>query len=290
MFEDYLNFDLEKYKEKIKKKIYEMYEDDVGTGDITTEAVIKPINIKAIIKVKENGILAGVFEARSLLEKLGIKVKELIKEGAEIKKGDIVMEIEGDARKIMQAERSVLNFLTRLSGIASVTNEMAQKSKIKVAATRKTCFSFNDKRAVKIGGGYTHRLGLFDMYLIKVNHIDAICTELKCSRLQAIKECLKRAKEYNKDGKKIEIEVRTVDEALTAANEKPDIIMLDWISIPDIKKIVKLLKGSGICLEVSGGVRPENIKDFEDIGVDFVSSGYLTHSCKALDMSLEVVE
>jgi nicotinate-nucleotide pyrophosphorylase (carboxylating) len=289
MFEDYLNFDLEKYKEKMKKKIYEMYEDDVGSGDITTEAVIKPMNIKAIIKVKENGILAGVFEARSLLEKLGIKVKELIKEGSEIKKGDIIIEMEGDARKIMQAERSVLNFLSRLSGIATVTNMMVRKSKIKVASTRKTCFSFSDKHSVKIGGGYTHRLGLFDMYLIKGNHIDAVCAELKCSRLQAIKECLKRVKERNKDGKKVEIEVETVGEAMVAANEKLDIIMLDWVKIPDVKKIVKLLKGSGICLEVSGGIKPENIKDFEDIGVDFVSSGYLTHSCKALDMSLEVV-
>jgi len=287
MFEDYLDFDTEPFKEKIKKKVYEMYEDDLGTGDITTEAVIKPMKIKAIIKAKDDGILAGMFEARSLLEKLGIKVKELIKEGSDIKKGDIIIEMEGDARKIMQAERTVLNFLTRMSGIATLTNKMAKETKTKLAATRKTCFSFSDKRAVKNGGGYTHRLGLFDMYLIKGNHIDTICKELKCSRIEAIKECLRRVRE-RKDGKKIEIEVESVEEALAAAEEKPDIIMLDWVKIPDVKNIVKLLKKSGICIEASGGVTPDNVKEFGETGVDFVSSGYITYSCKALDMSLEL--
>jgi len=289
MYEDYLDYDVEPFKEKIKKKVYEMYEDDLGSEDITTEAVIKPMKIKAVIKAKDDGILAGVFEARSLLEKLGIKVKELIKEGSELKKGDIVMEIEGDARKIMQAERTVLNFLIRLSGIATLTNKMTKETKTKLVATRKTCFSFSDKHAVKIGGGYTHRLGLFDMYLIKGNHIDTICKELKCSRVEAIKECLRRVRKRNKDGKKVEIEVESVEEALTAAKEKPDIIMLDWVKIPDVKNVVKLLKKSGICLEASGGVKPDNIKEFEKTGVDFVSSGYITYSCKGLDMGLEVL-
>jgi len=289
MFEDYLDYDVEPFKEKIRKKVYEMYEDDLGTGDITTEAVIKPMKIKAIIKAKDDGILAGVFEARSLLEKLEVKAKELIKEGSEIKKEDIIMEMEGDARKIIQAERTVLNFLTRMSGIATLTNQMAKQTKTKIAATRKTCFSFSDKRAVKLGGGYTHRLGLFDMYLIKGNHIDVVCKELKCSRIEAIKECLRRAREQNKDGKKIEIEVESVEEALAAAKEKPDIIMLDWIKIPDVKNVVKLLKKSGICLEASGGVKPDNVKEFGEADVDFVSSGYITYPCKSLDMGLEVI-
>ncbi len=289
MFEDYLDFDVEPFKEKIKKKVYEMYEDDVGNGDITTQSVIKPMNIKAVIKANDDGILAGVFEARSLLEKLGIKVKELIKEGNEIKKGDIILEIEGDARKILEAERTVLNFLIRLSGIATITNEMVKTSKTKLAATRKTCFSFSDKHAVKLGGGYTHRLGLFDMYLIKGNHIDIVCKELKCSRIEAIKECLRRVRE-RKDGKKVEIEVETVEEALAAAKEKPDIIMLDWVKIPDVKNVVKLLKKSGICLEASGGVKPENVKEYGETGVDFISSGYITNCCKGLDMGLEVLE
>ncbi len=289
MFEDYLDFDTEPFKEKIKKKVYEMYEDDLGNGDITTEAAIKPMKIKAIIKSNDDGIIAGIFEARSLFEKLGIKVKEFVKEGNKIKKGDVILEVEGDARKIMQSERTALNFLIRLSGIATLTNKMVKSTKTKLAATRKTCFSFSDKRAVKLGGGYTHRLGLFDMYLIKGNHIDIVCKELKCSRIEAIKECLKRVKE-REGGKRIEIEVETADEALAAAEEKPDIIMLDWVKVPDVKKLVKLLKEDGICIEASGGVTPNNIKDFGETDVDFVSSGYITYSCKGLDMNLEIVK
>jgi nicotinate-nucleotide pyrophosphorylase (carboxylating) len=290
MFEDYLDFDVEAFKNKIKKKVYEMYEDDLGNGDITSEAVLKPMKIKAIIRAKDDGILAGVFEARSLLEKLDIKVKELKKDGDEIKKGDVVLEVEGDAKNILKAERIALNFLTRMSGIATITNKMTKATKTKVAATRKTCFSFSDKRAVKLGGGYTHRLGLFDMYLVKENHIDIVCKELKCSRIEAIKECLRRVRKRNKDGKKVEIEVQNVEEALAAAEEKPDIIMLDWVKVPDVKNAVKLLKKSGICLEASGGITPDNIKEFGESGVDFVSSGYITFSCKGLDMSLEVLE
>jgi nicotinate-nucleotide pyrophosphorylase (carboxylating) len=290
MFEDHLDFDVEPFKNNIKKKVYEMYKDDLGTEDITSEAVLKPMKIKAIIRAKDDGILAGVFEARSLLEKLDIKVKELKKDGDEIKKGDVVLEIEGDAKNILKAERIALNFLTRMSGIATITNKMVKATKTKVAATRKTCFSFSDKRAVKLGGGYTHRLGLFDMYLIKENHIDIVCKELKCSRIEAIKECLRRVRERNKDGKKVEIEVQNVEEALAAAEEKPDIIMLDWVKVPDVKNAVKLLKKSGICLEASGGITPDNIKEFGESGVDFVSSGYITFSCKGLDMSLEVLE
>jgi len=289
MLEDDLNFDVEPFKEKIKKRVFATYEDDLGTGDVTTNSVIKPMNIKAVIIAKDDGILAGVFEARSLLEKVGVKIKELKKEGSQIKKGDIVLEMEGDAKKIMNVERTVLNFLVRLSGIATLTNKMVKSTKTKLAATRKTCFSFSDKRAVKIGGGYTHRLGLFDMYLIKGNHIDIVCKELNCSRIEAIKECLRRVRE-NKNGKKIEIEVESVEEALAAAEEKPDVIMLDWVKIPDVKNVVSQLKKSGICIEASGGITPDNIKEFGEAGVDYASSGYITYSCKGLDMSLEIVK
>jgi len=290
MFEDYYQKDIKPFLEKIKQRVYETYKDDLGSGDVTTEAVVKPMKVKARIKSNGNGILAGVLEARSLFEKLGIEVKELIKEGSKIKEGDIVVELEGDAKKILKAERTALNFLIRLSGIASATHELVSKSKAKIAATRKTYFPYSDKRAVMIGGGYTHRLGLFDEYLIKDNHISAIQKEVNCSRVEAIEECLKRVKEHNKDGKPVEVEVENYEEALTAAKFKPDIIMLDGIDIPGMKKIVEELKGSGICLEVSGGITPKNIKDFEKIEVNVISSGYLTHSSRALDMSLEIVK
>jgi nicotinate-nucleotide pyrophosphorylase (carboxylating) len=289
MSEDYFQKNLEPFKEQIKKKIYEMYEDDLRNGDITTEAVIKFMNIKAVIKAKDDGILAGVFEASSLLEKLGVKVKELAKEGTKIKKGDIILEIEGDARKIMQAERTILNFLSRLSGIATLTNKLTSKTKAKVTATRKTCFPFSDKRAVQLGKGYTHRLGLFDQYLIKRNHIDLIKRELNCSRVEAIKECIKRAREYKKDIP-IEIEVETEEEAIAAAKEKPEMIMFDnWKDPSEIKRVVDKLKNTGIIFEASGGINPDNIKEFGDTGVHLVSLGYLTHSCKPLEMSLKVL-
>jgi len=289
MFEDYFQKNLEPFKEKMRKKIYQMYEDDLGKGDITTEAVIRPINIKAIIKAKDKGILAGVFEVRYLLEKLGVKVKELVKEGSEVQKGDILLEIEGNAGKIMQAERTVLNFLSRLSGIATLTNELVNKSKAKVAATRKTCFSFNDKRAIQLGKGYTHRLGLFDQYLIKGNHIDVVKKELNCSRVKAIRECIKRARMHNKEIP-IEIEVETEEEALAAAKEKPETIMFDnWKNPSDVKKVVEKLKNTGICFEASGGINSDNIEEFGKTGVHFVSLGYLTHSCKPLEMSLKVL-
>lgn len=289
MFDKYYQKDIEPFKKKIKEKVNQMYEDDLGSGDVTSSAVIKPMKVKAIVKTKGDGILAGVFEAQYLLGKLGIEVKKTMKEGTEIKKGDIVLEMEGDAKMIMQAERTVVNFLGRMSGIATLTNKMVKKSKTKLTATRKTYFAFSDKRAVQISKGYTHRLGLFDQYLIKDNHIDIVKSELKCSRIEAIKECLRRAKKHNKNRKAIEIEVESIEEASTAAKEKPDIIMFDNMKISEIKKAVEQLKDSGICFEYSGGITPDNIKEYQDLDVDFISSGYLTHSCKPLDMSLKVI-
>lgn len=288
MIEDYFNKDLEPFSEKMKETIFKAYENDVGNGDITTEAIVKPMTVKAVIKSKENGILAGVYEVHSLLEKLNIKIKPLFNDGDEIKKDSIIMEIEGDVRKIIQAERTVLNFLSRLSGVATSTNQIASKTKLKVAATRKTILPFNDKRAVVLGGGYTHRLGLFDQYLIKDNHIRAVQKELNCTHSDAIKECIRRVKEIKKNIA-IEIEVENFDEAMVAAEEKPDIIMLDNMTVNDMKRVVEKLKGSGIILEASGGITSGNIKEIEETGVDVASSGHITHSFKPLDMSLEVL-
>jgi nicotinate-nucleotide pyrophosphorylase (carboxylating) len=288
MIEKYFNKDLEPFLEKMKETIFEAYQNDVGNGDITTKAIVKPVTIKAVIRSKENGILAGVYEVRSLFEKLELKVKTFFNDGDEIEKNYIVMEIEGDARKIFQAERTALNFITRLSGIATETHKIASKTKLKVAATRKTLFTFNDKRAVTLGGGYTHRLGLFDQYLIKDNHISAVQKELNCDRNEAIKECIKRARKNNDRG--IEIEVENFDETMTAAEEKPDMILLDNMKVSDMKKIAEKLKDSGIILEASGGITSKNVKEVEKTGVDIVSCGYLTHSSKPLDMTLEVLK
>jgi nicotinate-nucleotide pyrophosphorylase (carboxylating) len=283
-----LDFGTARFNTAIMDSVYRAYKADLGSGDVTANSVLKPMEIRAVIKSEASGILAGMLEARLLLIKLGIRSKECFKEGARIKKGDTILELQGDARKILSAERTLLNFLTRLSGIATLTNEMAGKTSARLAATRKTCFQFSDKRAVKIGGGITHRLGLFDMVLIKENHIDIVSKELHCSREKAITECIKRAKLKCK-GRKIEIEVKTIREALSAAREKPDIIMLDGAGLSNVKKAVLMLKGSGICIEASGGITPENIAQFGKAGVDVVSSGHITNSNKPLDMSLEVV-
>jgi nicotinate-nucleotide pyrophosphorylase (carboxylating) len=288
MIEKYFNKDLEPFLEKMKETIFEAYQNDVGNGDITTKAIVKPVTIKAVIRSKENGILAGVYEVHSLFEKLGLKVKIFFNDGDEIEKNYIVMEIEGDARKIFQAERTALNFITRLSGIATETHKIASKTKLKVAATRKTLFTFNDKRAVTLGGGYTHRLGLFDQYLIKDNHISAVQKELNCNRAEAIKECVRRARKNNDRG--IEIEVENFDEAMTATEEKPDMMLLDNMKVSDMKKIAEKLKDSGIILEASGSITSKNVKEIEKTGVDIVSCGYLTHSCRPLDMTLEVLK
>jgi len=288
MIEKYFNKNLEPFSEKMKEIIFEVYKNDVGNGDITTQAIVKPMTVKAIIKSKENGILAGVYEVRSLFEKLDVEVKPLFDDGDEIKKGSVIMEIEGDIRKILQAERTVLNFISRLSGVATSTNRIVSKTKLKVTATRKTILPFNEKRAVVLGGGYTHRLGLFDQYLIKDNHIAAVQKELNCSHADAIKECIRRVKKTDKNIA-VEIEVENFDEAMAAAEERPDIIMLDNMKIADMERIVKKLKGSGIILEASGGITSENIEGIEKTGVDVVSSGYITHSSKPLDMSLEVL-
>ncbi len=289
MIEKHFNKDLEPFTEKIKGTIFEAYKNDVGNGDITTEAVIKPMIIKAVIKSKEGGILAGVYEVRYLFEKLDVKIKPFFNDGDEIKKGSIIMEIEGDIKKILQAERTVLNFISRLSGVATATNQITKKTRLKVAATRKTILPFNDKRAVVLGGGYTHRLGLFDQYLIKDNHITAVQKELNCSRIDAIKECIRRVKKINRKNIAIEIEVENFAEAMAAAGERPDIIMLDNMKIDDIKRVVKKLRNSGIILEVSGGITSENIRKIEGIGVDVVSSGHITYSFKPLEMGLEVL-
>jgi len=289
MIDKYFNKNLEPFSKKMRKMIFEVYKNDVGNGDITTEAVVKPMTVKAVIKSRENGILAGMHEVNYLFEKLGVKVKPLFNDGDEIKKDSVIMEIEGDIRKILRAERTVLNFITRLSGVATATHQISSKTKLKVAATRKTILPFNEKRAVVLGGGYTHRLGLFDQYLIKDNHITVVKKELGCNRSDAIKECIRRAKKSNKGNIAIEIEVENFDEAIAAAEEKPDIIMLDNIKISDMRRIAEKLKGSGIILEASGGVTSENIEEIEKTGVDVASSGYITHSFKPLDMTLELL-
>jgi nicotinate-nucleotide pyrophosphorylase (carboxylating) len=277
----------------LEEKLRSMLAEDVGQGDITT-ALIVPSETKteAEIIAKEFGVVAGIEEAKILLESLGVKVEALAADGEKIKPKQVLMKIVGDAQTILSAERTILNMLSRMSGIATTTRKIVEKLekeklKTKVACTRKTApgLLYFDKKAVLVGGGDTHRLHLDDMVLIKDNHIKIAGN---------VEKAVKKAKEKVSLSKKIEVEVTSVNDALTAAKAGADIVMLDNFSPKQIMEVVKLLKKAGlfgkVLLEASGGITAENIIEYASTGVDIISLGEITHSPKALDMSLEITK
>ncbi|MHA1580880.1 MAG: carboxylating nicotinate-nucleotide diphosphorylase [Candidatus Baldrarchaeia archaeon] len=277
----------------LREKLRKILEEDVGFGDITTEIIVpENLRVKAQIIAKAPGIIAGIEEASILLKELNVNVKSAINDGSNVDAGTVIMEIEGPAKSILICERTVLNLLMRMSGIATLTHQMVEKAKkanpkIIVAGTRKTApgLRYFDKKAIRIGGGDTHRLRLDDYILIKDNHI--VITG-------GVKEAIKKVKEAASFTKKIGIEVQSVEDALIAAKEGADIIMLDNMKPNEIKKIIKRLKEEGlrskVLVEASGGIIPDNVEEYAETGVDIISSGYLTHSVKALDISLEITE
>ncbi len=271
----------------IKKKILEYLEEDLYYGDAT---YVESKDVRAKIISKDNGVIAGVRVAKIAFESFGINVLNSIKDGNKVKKGDIVMEIKGNSKDILMLERTVLNILMRMSGIATATAEMVEKARsvnpnVRIAATRKTTPGFRifEKMAVEIGGGDPHRFGLGDCVLVKDNHIAVAGDLVKAIRLA----------KYASFTKKIEVEVRSAEEALIAAREGVDIIMLDNFKPKEIEKVIELLERKGlrktVLLEASGGITPENVKEYAKTGVDIISSGYITHSAKALDLSLNVI-
>ncbi|AFH48461.1 Carboxylating nicotinate-nucleotide pyrophosphorylase [Ignavibacterium album JCM 16511] len=278
-----------KQSEQIKKIIKLALQEDIGKGDITSLATIKK-NQKAIGKflVKDKGLIAGLSIAKQVMKTVdsNLKFKILIDDGSEVKPGDIVAEVSGNARAILSSERTALNFLQRMSGIATASNLYAKAvahTKAKVIDTRKTAPGLRmiDKMAVKIGGCENHRLGLYDMFLIKDNHI-----EVAGSITKAVDECRKFMQKKKKKFL-IEVETKNPDEVLEALKCKVDIIMLDNFKIDEMKKAVELINGR--CkVEASGGVNLSTIKSIAETGVDYISVGGLTHSVKALDISLEI--
>ena len=272
----------------IKNALHE----DVRDGDHTSASTI-PENTsgKAKLLVKDDGIVAGVELAKLIFDEVDhdLKVEILIKDGEEIKKGDIVLYVTGRDRSILTAERLVLNCMQRMSGIATVTHEMVEKLKgtqCKVLDTRKTTPGFRllEKWAVKIGGGVNHRFGLFDMILIKDNHVDYA---------GGVKNALFAAQKYLKEKNlslPIEIEVRNLDELAEVLEVGGVIrIMLDNFSFENIKEALKMIDGR-FPVEASGGINPDTIREYAETGVDYVSMGYLTHSVKSLDLSLKAVK
>ncbi len=270
----------------IKKKVLEYLEEDLYYGDIT---FVEEKRVRAKIVSKDTGVIAGVRVAKIAFESFGVNVFESIRDGTRIKNGDTIMEIEGNSRDIIMLERTILNILMRMSGIATVTSEMVEKARsvnprVRIAATRKTTPGFRifEKMAVEIGGGDPHRFGLGDCVIIKDNHIAVAGDLVKAIRLAKLVSFTK----------KIEVEVKSIDEALIAAREGVDIIMLDNFKPREVEETINLLERENlrdkVLVEVSGGITPKNVKEYAKTGVDIISSGYITHSAKALDLSLIV--
>jgi nicotinate-nucleotide pyrophosphorylase (carboxylating) len=277
----------------LEEKLRKMLAEDVGQGDITT-ALIAPAESTAEAEAiaKEPGVVAGIEEGKILLESLGLKVQTLVRDGEKIKDKQVLVRISGDTKAILSAERTFLNILSRMSGIATATRKLTEKIKkaglkTRVACTRKTApgLLYFDKKAVLIGGGDTHRLHLDDMVLIKDNHIKVA---------GGIEEAVEKVREKASFSKKIEVEVTRVEDVLAAAKAGVDIIMLDNFSPNQIKEAIRLLRKAGffgkVLLEASGGITAKNVMTFALTGVDIVSLGEITDSPKALDISLEITK
>lgn len=292
------------YNFNIQKFIDSALAEDTGDGDHTSLACIpSSAKGKAQLLVKENGVLAGVDLALEIFKTVdkSLKIKVFIKDGSKIKVGDIVLTVEGRSQSILLAERLVLNCMQRMSGIATKTNYLVQLckgTKTKVIDTRKTTPNMRglEKWAVVLGGGANHRIGLYDMILIKDNHIDyagGIKQAIDASK-KYLKNREKKSRGFTRDGEacsplKIEVEARNLNEV----NEILSIgginrIMLDNFPISDLKKAVKLINGK-YETEASGGITEKNISSYAKCGVDFISVGALTHHIKSLDLSLKAI-
>jgi len=264
--------------------------EDLGHGDVTTEALIPPeLQGKASMLVKAKGILAGGEVVKRVFLRVDptLNVEVLIKDGAKVQPGDIVATICGKVVSILKAERVALNFLQRLSGIASQTAQYIAKIhglNVNIADTRKTTPGLRllEKYAVRMGGGQNHRLHLGDGILIKDNHIAAL-RALGIS----LEDIVAKAKKNAPRGLKVEVEVRTTQEALDAVEAGADIIMLDNMSPDEMRRVVSLVSGQ-VITEASGGITLANVRTVAETGINLISVGALTHSSKALDISLEL--
>jgi nicotinate-nucleotide pyrophosphorylase (carboxylating) len=276
----------------IKQFITQALAEDVGDGDHTSLSIIPPMQKgKARLLVKQDGIIAGVDIARQVYEVFDNKLKMniFIYDGMPIKKGDVAFEVEGSELSILQTERLVLNFMQRMSGIATQTHQYVEQLKglnTKILDTRKTTPGMRvfEKMAVRMGGGHNHRIGLYDMILIKDNHIDYA---------GGIRQAINRAQEYlAKNNKKLQIEVeaRTFDEIREImAVGGVDRIMIDNFSIEKTKEAVELIDHR-FETEASGGITLENIREYALCGVDYISVGALTHQIRSLDLSLKAIK
>lgn len=280
--------------EELNDKLIELaFSEDIGDGDHTTLCCI-PADAKgeSRLLIKEEGILAGVDVAKRVFHHFDpeLQIEVFVEDGTHVKPGDIAMSVKGRTQSLLQTERLMLNILQRMSGIATMTHKYQQAlvdagTKTRVLDTRKTTPGMRmlEKEAVKIGGGMNHRIGLFDMILLKDNHVD-FCGGVH----NAISRAKQYCKEHGKGDLKIECEVRNFKELEEALNEGCDRIMFDNFTPEDTRKAVNIVAGR--CeTESSGGITFETMIPYAKAGVDFISFGALTHSVKGLDMSFKAV-
>jgi len=276
----------EQYNQLIDQAIAE----DLGTGDCTTDALI-PESQKgtATIRAKADGVLAGVEVARQVFLKIDpdLEVDILIEDGTPLKTGDAIARIEGKFASLLKAERTALNFLQHLSGIATETAHYAEAIKglhAKIVDTRKTIPGLRalEKYAVLVGGGQNHRMNLGDGILIKDNHLKALR-----SQGLSMKEIVAKARAGSTAGLRVEVEAKSTEEAVEAADAGADIVMLDNMSLDDMRRTVGLIKGRCL-IEASGGVNLDRVRAIAETGVDIISAGALTHSPRALDINMKL--
>ncbi|MHA1132553.1 MAG: carboxylating nicotinate-nucleotide diphosphorylase [Candidatus Helarchaeota archaeon] len=277
----------------VRKKIKEFLEEDIGFGDITTGVIVGETGIKGKAKIftREEGVVAGLKEASILFEFFHVKSFLKAKDGEKVQAKEILMELEGPVKGILMGERTALNLLMRMSGIATLTNKLNEKvrkvnNSVKIACTRKTTpgFRYFEKRAVELGMGDTHRYRLDDMVLIKDNHLKFI------PEISKIVDLVRRKISFSK---KIEIEATSIEQALEAARQGIDILMLDNFKVMDVQKTLHKLRQNNLrdqlIIEISGNITPDNILEYAKLDIDVISLGHLTHSVKALDISLDLL-
>lgn len=275
----------------LEEKLLHILAEDVGQGDVTTSAIVpKGKIVEAAIIAKDSGIVAGIEETVILAEALGLEVEACASDGVEVKKRETFLKLRGDAQTILASERTLLNLLSRMSGIATTTRRIIErlrdaKATAKVAASRKSApgMLYFDKKATLTGGGDPHRMHLDDLVLIKDNHLVVIGD---------VVSAVEKAKKVGSFTKKIEVEVTKISDALAAVKAGADIVMLDNFSPRQAKKAVDALKKAGlrdgIIVESSGGITEATLPEYASAGVDIISLGELTHSVKAFNVSLEI--
>ncbi len=280
-------------KKILEERFRRFVEEDVGHGDVTTFFTVPTGTVvEAEIIAKQKGVIAGVEESLTFLESFGLQAKALVEDGSKIDDKKTILHIEGDAATLLSIERTLLNLLSRMSGIATGTNRLVEKirqagRKTVVACTRKSApgLSHFDKKAVMVGGGDAHRWGLDDMVLVKDNHIVIA---------GSVKEAVKRVRKKVSFSKKIEVEVTNINDVLEAARAGVDIVMFDNFPPKQADEAINLLKKkrlrSRVLVEASGGITEKNILKYVETGVDIISLGEITQSAKAFDLSLEITK